>query len=366
MERIPLNVKTHLASGGVDPRRDKPGGSHHRITRRGFGVAALVVALGATRAMAEQSAVKKALAPEIEAMQYISSKTGGGKQFWADVWFFHDWRIQRNALTRHHRLLDGDNLRHEFGTFDACRAKLDEIRLRDNLPPMEGKAVIILHGLFRHRATMEKLRAALAQNGNYKVFCMGYPTTRGGVADHAHSLDSAVKSLEGISEINFVAHSLGNLVVRHWLADMATESRTLPAGQKFGRMVMLTPPNQQPQLATTLVKGALAQFVAGPAAQQMANGWDALEPKLATPHFEFGILAGGRGDARGYNPLIPGDDDAVITVESTRLAGARDFRVLPVMHSTFMNDSKVHEYVISFLTAGHFESDNQRQPLGED
>ena len=76
----------------------------------------------------------------------------------------------------------------------------------------------------------------------------------------------------------------------------------------------------------------------------MATGWEALEPKLATPHFEFGILAGGKGDGRGYNPLIPGDDDAVVTVESTRLAGARDFRVLPVLHSFFMNDKRVQEY----------------------
>jgi hypothetical protein len=333
------------------------------ITRRGFGIAALLVAFGAKRAMAEETAVEKALAPEIEAMNYVSSKTGGGKQFWADVWFFHDWRIQRNALTRHYRLLDGKNLRHASGTFEACQAKMDEIRTRDNLPPMEGKAVIILHGLFRHRGTMDRLRTSLAEHGHYKVFCMGYPTTRGGVADHARALDSAVKSLEGISEINFVAHSLGNLVVRHWLADMAAESRTLPEGQKFGRMVMLTPPNHQPELATTLVKGSLAQFVAGPAAQQMASGWDVLEPKLATPHFEFGILAGGRGDSRGYNPLLPGDDDAVITVESTRLAGACDFRVLPVMHSTFMNDRKVHEYVIKFLTEGHFETADKRQPI---
>ena len=38
----------------------------------------------------------------------LISKTGGGKQFWADVWFFHDWRIQRHALTGHYRLLDGN------------------------------------------------------------------------------------------------------------------------------------------------------------------------------------------------------------------------------------------------------------------
>lgn len=331
------------------------------LTRRSFGAAAIAFLSGAKRLWAEEAT--GAFAPEINAMRYLSSKTGGGKQFWADVWLFHDLRIQQNAVTHHCRLLDGKNLRITSGTFDECRLELDRVRKRDELPPMEGRAVIVLHGLFRHRGTMAQLQTSLAQVGDFKVFGVGYPTTRGGVVDHARSLDSAIRSLEGISEINIVAHSLGNLVVRHWLKDMADEGRTLPTGQRFGRMVMLAPPNHQPQLATKLVRGAIAEYIAGPAAQQMASGWQALEASLATPDFEFGILAGGRGDARGFNPLIPGDDDAVVTVESTRLAGARDFRVLPVLHSVFMNDRTVQDYTARFLNAGHFESDATRQPI---
>jgi len=340
-------------------RRDpnKPAGS---FTRRSFGAAAVALALSARRLFAEEAA--SVFAPEIEAMKYISSKTTGGKQFWADEWLFHDWHIQRHALTDHCRLLDGKNLRHASGTFEACRQKLDEIRERDQLPPMQGKAVVVLHGLFRNRGTMDKIRVSLAA-GDFNVFCVGYPTTRGAVADHANSLDRAVRSLEGITEINFVAHSLGNLVVRHWLHNLADEKRALAPGQTFGRMVMLAPPNHQPKMASTFVRGMFAEFVAGKAATELASGWDALAPKLATPHFEFGILAGGRSDAKGYNPLLPGDDDAVITVESTRLAGARDFRVLPVLHSTFMNDRKVQELTATFLNHGHFETNDTRQPV---
>jgi hypothetical protein len=73
------------------------------------------------------------------------NKTGGGKQFWADVWFFHDWHIQCNALTGHYRLLDGSNKRHAWGTYDECRSTMDEIRCRDNLPIHR-----VLHGLPHH------------------------------------------------------------------------------------------------------------------------------------------------------------------------------------------------------------------------
>jgi hypothetical protein len=228
---------------------------------------------------------------------------------------------------------------------------------------MNGKAVIILHGLFRTRSAMASLRSAILAAGDYNVFCMGYPTTRGNVHDHAQALESAVRSLEGITEISFVAHSLGNLVVRHWLGDRAANNVELPTGQSFGRMVMLAPPNHHPEIAAKLIRGTLIQFVTGAAAEQLATGWEKLEPNLATPHFEFGILAGGKGDDRGYNPLIPGDDDGVVTVESTRLTGARDFRRLPVLHSFFMDNKQVQELTVQFLSEGHFESDDKRQPV---
>ncbi len=294
----------------------------------------------------------------------LLSKTVGGLQLWADVWFFHEYRIQCHALDNHYRLLDGSNLRLASGTFDACRDKLDEIRNEKKLPPMEGKAVVLLHGLFRTRAAMTALCKFIDMSGRYKTFCMGYPTSRGSVDAHARSLDSVVRSLEGMSEINFVAHSLGNLVVRHWLHNLNEEKRRLPQGQSFGRMVMLTPPNGQPEVATLLIRGAVVNFVAGPAAQELATGWEGLETKLATPTFEFGVLAGGRGDGKGFNPLVTGDDDGVITVESTRLAGARDFRVLPVLHTFFMDDQRAQEMTLRFLDKGYFESDEKRQPVG--
>jgi hypothetical protein len=290
------------------------------------------------------------------------SKTAGGKQFWADVWFYRDWRIQCNALTNHYRLLDGANHRLASGTFEACRGEFDKIRQREKLAPMEGRAVILLHGLFRTRTAMTALCKHINDAGGFTTFCMGYPTTRGSVDSHARSLDSVIRGLEGMSEINFVAHSLGNLVVRHWINNFQQEGRSLPAGQQFGRMVMLAPPNQQPQIATQLIRGPI-NFVAGPAAQALATGWEGLEPKLATPHFEFGVLAGGKGDDKGYNPLIPGDDDGVVTVESTRLTGARDFRVIPVMHTFFMDNSKAQELTLRFLNHGHFEADDKRQPI---
>jgi hypothetical protein len=338
------------------------------MDRRRFCTAVVAAMFGSRPLFAEPEAAATGnnVEKQVADLMNLMNQTAGGKQFWADVWFFHDWRIQCHALTGHYRLLDGSNRRHASGTYEACRDKMDEIRKRDKLPPMEGKAIVVLHGLFRTRSSMASLTSSLSKSGAYNVFCVGYPTTRGSVEQHARSLDNVVRSLEGISEINFIAHSLGNLVVRHWLHDFAAAERTLPQGQAFGRMVMLAAPNRQPKLATILVRGSVANFVAGPAAEAMATGWEKLEPKLATPHFEFGVLAGGQGDGKGFNPLLPGDDDGVVTVESTRLPGARDFRLLPVLHSFFMNDKRVHEYAIRFFEHGHFETAESRQPIEKD
>lgn len=332
------------------------------MNRRRFCAGLFASAFGARTLTAAEPAFDAANPLGIDMMGFMS-KTGGGKQFWADVWFFRDWHIQCHALTNHYRLLDGANHRLVSGTFEDCRNKFEEIRERDKLPPMEGKALVLLHGLFRTRTAMSGLCKSIGDAGGYTTFCMGYPTTRGSVDSHSRSLDSVVRSLEGMSEINFVAHSLGNIVIRHWLHNFEAAGRTLPKGQKFGRMVMITPPNQQPELATKLIRGYVANFVAGKSAQELATGWEGLESKLATPMFDFGILAGGKGDEQGYNPLIPGDDDAVITVESTKLAGARDFRVLPVMHTFFMDDKRAQELTLRFLNHGHFETDEKRQPV---
>src|SRR5262245_39277768 len=80
--------------------------------------------------------------------------TLGGKQFWADEQFFHGWHIQRNVFTGHCRLLDANNLRHGWGTFDECQNKLEGIKRQRDLPPMSGKAVVVLHGLFRSASAM--------------------------------------------------------------------------------------------------------------------------------------------------------------------------------------------------------------------
>jgi len=291
--------------------------------------------------------------------------TLGGQQFWADELFFHQWRIQRNVVSGHYRLLDENNLRHAHGTFAACRAVLEQIKHQRHLLPMQGKAVIALHGIADSRGMMASLCRYLKDKGGYTVFNVSYPSTRQGIAEHAKGLASIVDHLGGIEEINFVGYSLGNIVIRHYFADHLKRSGC-KADVRFKRMVMIGPPNRGSELATSIGENKLFELLLGKAGQQLGPLWAWEASSLATPPMEFGIVAGGCGDDRGFNPLLPGDDDGVVTVVSTRLAGAADFIVVPALHALLVREPRVHEYTLRFLQHGYFVAPERRKPLEEE
>jgi len=129
---------------------------------------------------------------------------------------------------------------------------------------------------------------------------------------------------------------------------------------------MIGPPNRGSELATSLGENKLFELLLGKAGQQLGPLWAWEVGSLATPPMEFGIVAGGCGDGRGFNPLLPGDDDGVVSLVSTHLAGAADFIVVPSLHNLLPRDYKVHEYTLRFLQHGWFVAPEQRKPLADE
>jgi pimeloyl-ACP methyl ester carboxylesterase len=295
--------------------------------------------------------------------------TLGGMQFWADELLFLDWRIQRNVLTDHCRLLDGSDQRHAWGSFEQCRAALEAIKRERHLPPMRGRAVILLHGLGGSRVFMKSMENYLREQGKMQVFSVGYASTQGSVEDHARTLGRVIDRLDGIEEIDFVAHSLGNIIVRHYLQDVKSkgkvESRKSRTGPKFRRMVMIGPPNHGSTLAMMISEAKLLQGVGGKSAAELGRNWNHLQGKLATPDFEFAVIAGGKADGRGYNVLMPGDNDGLVAVDDARLVGARDWTVTPVMHAFLPHDPRVQKMTLRFLKHGYLQTEDKRQPINE-
>jgi pimeloyl-ACP methyl ester carboxylesterase len=305
------------------------------------------------RAQAETPTLPDSESHEVPAVN-IKTKTLGGIQFWGDVQFFHGWHIQQNVFSKHYRLLDERDVRHAWGTLEECRAKLDEIKRTEKLPPMSGEAVILLHGLGRSDKSMQAMQSHLARQGYY-VVNFNYPSTRVSLDESADYLHGVIESLEGIDKIHFVPFSMGGLVVRTYLSEHRDP--------RIGRMVMVGVPNLGADLASSLQHNWAYKLLIGPAGQQLIAAENGFAKQLPIPEFDFAIIAGERGNEAGYNPLIPGDDDGTVSVECTRLPGADDFLTIRTIHPFLTKSPTALECTVRFLKEGRLRAEGERQPI---
>src|SRR5205814_1253453 len=71
------------------------------MDRRKFFGGLIAAAWGTRTLSAGELKPGKTNEDQVNAIMNLLKQTAGGKQFWADVWFFRDWRIQSNSLTGH-------------------------------------------------------------------------------------------------------------------------------------------------------------------------------------------------------------------------------------------------------------------------
>lgn len=268
---------------------------------------------------------------------------------WTDEAVRHEWRLQRRPGTATCRILDPADGLVRDGTADECHAAFAALETSGRVPAVAGETVILLHGLGEGRASMQPLAEHLRRSLDATVLTFGYASVKADIDAHGRALASVVAALPAAKRISFVGHSLGNLVVRRWMAIAAPDDLA-----RVHRMVMLGPPNQGSDLARMASRiWGVAQTAEG-AARDLVVEWQRVAPGLAVPECQFGIVAGGKGDAAGYSPLLEGDDDAVVRVAETRLTGADGFLLLPVHHAAMMRDAAVQRATREFLATGRF------------
>lgn len=330
-----------------------------------YGTLTLVLVLPVTADVLDDP--NKSVPPDKSPMRLnIPTWTFGGTQFWTDELIHSQWRIQRNVLSGHYRLLDPSNKRQAWGSWEACLQAWTKLKQAQEIAPLRKKVIVVLHGLGRTRSSMKAMAAHLAQDDDYSVFSFSYASTRSTLAEDAKSLAHVLSHLEGVEEINFVAHSMGNLVVRHLLGDQLAAARGLGVDHRLGRIVMLAPPNNGAALAKRFQYNPVFRLFFGSGGQQFTTKWDELQKHLITPPCQFGIIAGGAKEGKGRNPLLDGNDDMVVTVQETRLPGAHDFVIVPAAHTFIMDDVTVQQYTLRFLQHGYFTSPERRQEIEDE
>jgi hypothetical protein len=268
---------------------------------------------------------------------------------WSDELIRHDWRLQRRPGTEDCRILDPQERVVQTGSAEECSAAFATMEASGRIEPVRGPTVIVLHGLGEGRDSMKPLVTHLRTAMHATVLAFGYASTKAAIADHGRALAAVVAGLPAAERISFVGHSLGNLVVRSWMAQARA-----PDLERVERVVMLGPPNHGSDLAKMASKVWLLAALSDGAARDLVIDWPKVAPQLAVPACPFGIVAGGKGDGAGYSLLLEGDDDAVVRVAETRLEGADDFLLVPVHHAAMMKHPTVQQAVASFLTTGRF------------
>lgn len=266
-------------------------------------------------------------------------------QLWEDREVYAGWRVQQHVVLRYCRLLDDRRATQARGwQIEDCAAALETARREEGLVPVSSNLVLLLHGMGRSPdlfRTMEReLRAA-----GYDAVAISYPSLTKDVAGHADQVEQLLALSQDVDRVSFVTHSLGGLVVRELLNRGAVWRDKLA----LGRVVMIAPPNQGSMLAESLAVLLPYHWIGGPSATEIAAG-----PPFAPlpPSAEVAVIAGGTDSGTGFNPLLPENNDGVVTLSETRLPGARDHLVVEAPHTVIAGNPETIAATLKFLETG--------------
>lgn len=206
----------------------------------------------------------------------------------------------------------------------------------------DRRPVVLVHGLWYRAWSVGMLRKQLAAAG-LAVHGFSYPTLRQSPEANAAALAQFVRRHGG--SVDFVAHSLGGLVVQHML-----RSAQLPVG---GRVVLLGTPLKGSAVARRLADWRLAGILLGQAAGllregsvDLAQGW------------EIGMIAGDRPVGLGrLTGVLDPPHDGTVAVAETRHPGLSAHRVFPVTHTGMLVSGAVAAAAARFLHTGGFDGE---------
>ena len=213
---------------------------------------------------------------------------------------------------------------------------------RHGIPFAEAEEVVVLiHGLFMSGREMALLRRQLTVAG-FSTRQFSYPSVRVSPAVAARMLGDFVAGIEA-PIVHYVAHSLGGLVVRHFLHGHSDG--------RPGRVVTLATPHQGSQAAQAIANTVLGRRLLGQSIEQGLLGDVPAWPDQRA----LGVIAGSRGIGLGrFLARLDLPHDGTVAAAETELSAATDRITLPVSHFGGLFSREVAHQVIYFLRQGRF------------
>jgi len=207
------------------------------------------------------------------------------------------------------------------------------------------ETVVLLHGLGRGNSAMSSLASRLGRSG-YQVKLVGYHSLNRELSQILSSISSQIDQccLNKDKPVHFVGYSFGGLLIRSYLANNKIKN--------LGRVVLIGTPNTGSEFVDQHQDRWWIKLL-GPAVTSLGTGKKSFPNSLALPFYPVGIIAGVRNDASN-DDIIPGKDDGLVSVKSTKISGMTDFVEINADHRSMRNNKVVAKQTIEFLRHGRF------------
>lgn len=206
--------------------------------------------------------------------------------------------------------------------------------------------VILLHGLGRGKSIMVAMGERLEKAG-FDVSIVDYSsigrTPEEILKDVAQQINAFSKDTN--QTVHFVGHSLGGLIIRAYLDSIKIKN--------LGKVILIGSPNQGTPFVDRFRDAWWLKLV-GPAASSLGTDSKSFPRSLRPPYYPVGIIAG-ISKTINNDDFIPGEDDGIVPVESTKIEGMKDFILVEVSHSALPRNELVAEQTIEFLKNGAFK-----------
>ncbi len=212
-------------------------------------------------------------------------------------------------------------------------------------PEPAREAVVYVHGLWFTGLEAFLLQRQLRAERGYDWQVFPYASTVLSMTKIADALNAFIASL-ALPRVHLVGHSLGGIAIQRCLERHPD--------QPPGRVVFLGTPSLPSRAAATVARFPFGSAILGEAA--VAELLQSHEREWRHPR-ELGIIAGDHPIGLGQLLVrFDGPNDGTVSVDETRLPGAKAHIVLPVSHTGMLMSSQVAHEVGEFLATGHFDN----------
>ena len=215
-------------------------------------------------------------------------------------------------------------------------------------PDVRSPGVVLLHGIARTSRSLRKVERAL-QGSGFATLNLDYASRKKPLATLAADIYPDIAAFANTigGPIHFVAHSMGGLLTRVYVA------RYRPP--RLGRVVMLGTPNGGSEVADLLKNLALYRAFYGPAGQQLTTEQDADLMSLPPPDYAVGVIAGISSiDPIASRFILPRPNDGRVSVQSAQLANMTDHTTVKASHTGLVRHRVAIAQAIAFLREGRF------------